>query len=181
MASITSSTPDIVVNVEPADNDVDVLNFIIGNEYHLKRLGIGAHAIKVISSPHLERLHRNHYCTISCGTYAILCNLVHGSEYDVETILFNRSETRLDKGGVLFKTKIYNIYKDLTEKNGSSNGGGGDDDDDDDGDGDASRADEHVIDTPVSELSSDSNMGEAVDDASPPACKKQKFDDIQQD
>ncbi|ANF29708.1 tlp20 [Catopsilia pomona nucleopolyhedrovirus] len=115
MANINNTTADIVVRVafdsDSGKNDTVVLSFMIEDEYHLKKLSVGAYAIKVISSPHLKHLYKNHYylSTISCGKYTILCNLVENGEYDINAIMFNHAETKLIKNDVLFKIKMFAV------------------------------------------------------------------------
>lgn len=92
-----------------------MLNFVIGDEYHLKKLGIGAHIIKVTTSPFLKRLHNEKYNVVSCGNYVILFNLTDKKEDDVVAILFNCLETKLCKNNVLFQIQFLDDNNDKTD------------------------------------------------------------------
>ncbi|AGA16233.1 tlp protein [Thysanoplusia orichalcea nucleopolyhedrovirus] len=112
---MSSTTPDIIVNAQFNSSDINILDFIIEDEYYLKKRGVGAHVIKVASSPQLKPLYKNAYSTVSCGNYGILCNLVQNGEYDLTAIMFNCAEIKLNKGDVLFQIKIWQSDNSKTD------------------------------------------------------------------
>ncbi|USC25930.1 tlp [Palpita vitrealis nucleopolyhedrovirus] len=175
MATTSNTTLDIIVNAQINKKDANVLDFIIEDEYYLKKRGVGAHVIKVSSSPQLKLLYKNAYSTVSCGNYGILCNLVQNGEYDLNAIMFNCAEIKLNKDDVLFQVKIW--QQDKTDLGGATasskqieeveNGDGIEIDNDDD---------ERNDDTVVGEF----NVEENVEDEGAPTPKKQKLDSVEQ-
>jgi hypothetical protein len=123
MASISSSTPDIVVNAVRNADDKNVINFllekkfVIENEHYLKKLKVGAHVIKVQSSPVLNDLYNN-YCLppVSYGNYVILFNLTHESDYDVKVILFNYAVETLNLENNVFSIRILKKIQAISNK-----------------------------------------------------------------
>nr|WRK23051.1 hypothetical protein [Bombyx mori nucleopolyhedrovirus]WRK23189.1 hypothetical protein [Bombyx mori nucleopolyhedrovirus]WRK23465.1 hypothetical protein [Bombyx mori nucleopolyhedrovirus]WRK23603.1 hypothetical protein [Bombyx mori nucleopolyhedrovirus]WRK23741.1 hypothetical protein [Bombyx mori nucleopolyhedrovirus] len=182
MANTSNITPDIIVNAQINSEDENVLDFIIEDEYYLKKRGVGAHIIKVASSPQLRLLYKNAYSTVSCGNYSILCNLVQNGEYDINAIMFNCAEIKLNKGQMLFQTKIYRSDNNKTDAavNTSSpkrtvetEDDYGDEDDEDDA---ASAIDEQKENTDAAGIDFEEN----IDDGDVSAPKKQKLDNAEQ-
>ncbi|ABL76017.1 telokin-like protein [Maruca vitrata nucleopolyhedrovirus] len=175
MTSMTNTTPDIIVNAQINDDDENVLDFIIEDEYYLKKRGVGAHVIKVASSPQLGLLYKNAYSTVSCGNYGILCNLVQNGEYDLNAIMFNCAEIKLNKNQLLFQTKIWQSDNSKTDVvvDASSPKSIVETENDDDG---TAAVDEQKGNDVVSGL----DLEEDVYDGNVPAAKKQKLDNAEQ-
>nr|AFN21184.1 hypothetical protein Bmnpvindiagp070 [Bombyx mori nucleopolyhedrovirus]QWC64837.1 hypothetical protein [Bombyx mori nucleopolyhedrovirus] len=181
MANTSNITPDIIVNAQINSEDENVLDFIIEDEYYLKKRGVGAHIIKVASSPQLRLLYKNAYSAVSCGNYSILCNLVQNGEYDLNAIMFNCAEIKLNKGQMLFQTKIYRPDNNKTDAavNTSSPKRAVEtenDDDEDDEDDAASAIDEQKENTDAVGIDFEEN----IDDGDVSAPKKQKLDNAEQ-
>lgn len=166
MASINNTTPDIVVNAIRDADEPDVINFVIENEYYLKKLSVGAHVVKVQSSPILHDLYYN-CCSppMSCDNYVILYNLTDNSQYDIKVLLFNYAVEKLNKEKILFSIRL---LKQNNKSNESYN-----------------NVDDLPTATPLSTESierhvNENNMESFIEDGSPTAAKRQKFDDVQQ-
>nr|CAA50545.1 unnamed protein product [Autographa californica nucleopolyhedrovirus] len=180
MASMSNITPDIIVNAQINSEDENVLDFIIEDEYYLKKRALAAHIIKVASSPQLRLLYKNAYSTVSCGNYGVLCNLVQNGEYDLNAIMFNCAEIKLNKGQMLFQTKIWRSDNSKTDAavHTSSPKRTVETENDDDGEAASAAAiDEQEGNADVVGLDFEEN----IDDGDAPTPKKQKLDNAKQD
>lgn len=179
MANINNTTPDIIVNVIINKNDTNLLDFIIEDEYHLKKVSIGAHVIKINKSSEIKRLYDNHYSVISCGDYVILCNLTQDD--NIKVLMFNCAENKLNKNDVLFQTKIFVNNKinaetfilnpiTLTEIDNNDTRTTANVHEDEDKN--------ITFEEQEQQHDPDSDMGEVIDDGGPSTTKKQKLDNI---
>lgn len=102
MTASNSGTVNISVYVtlDQQDND-NILSFIVQDEYHLKKLAIGAYSLNILDTQLLNNLWRQHCVTISCGDYVICHNFTERRNLNV--ILFNTRPTILKKGNCIFK------------------------------------------------------------------------------
>ncbi|UZE89745.1 TLP-20 [Parapoynx stagnalis nucleopolyhedrovirus] len=172
MANINSTMPDIVVvNAVKNAYDSNIIDFVIENEYYLKKLSVGAHVIKVQSSPILKDLYTTNVCyypAISYDNYIIEYNLTDNSEYDLKVILLNYGADKLIKGEKLFSIKIFNInkFEDSVKLNCHNNVA-------DAGTSTAAEDEEQHVD--------ENDLEPIVEDGSPTEAKRQKLDDVQQD
>ncbi|AKN80976.1 TELOKIN-like protein [Lonomia obliqua multiple nucleopolyhedrovirus] len=200
MASSSNTTPDIVVNAVFDEYNQNLLNFIIQDEYHLKKLGIGGHVVKVNSSDNLKHLYTNAFCIVTSKNYGILCNLLEDSKSDINVILFNCAISKLNKGDVLFRVKfVYNINingdninkigadsfnlkrKQLSSENIAVNANehNGSDNDDNAACAAPRSGEEHQQQEQFA--SPERDMGAIIENGSPTATKRQKLDNVQQD
>jgi hypothetical protein len=121
MASISNTTADIIVNLQLNENNKNVLDFIVSDEYHLKKLGIGGHVIRVNDSPLLQGIYKHPYSIVAFNKYSILCNLKHDTCENVNIVLFNCSIIDLNKNDVLFQIKIHTNDNDNNNNNNNNN------------------------------------------------------------
>ncbi|AHH82654.1 TLP-20 [Buzura suppressaria nucleopolyhedrovirus] len=107
MTANNSGTVNILVyaTLDQQDDD-NILSFIVQDEYHLKKLAIGAYSLNILDTRLLNNLWRYHCATISCGNYVICHNFTEDGNLNV--ILFNTRPTILKKGVCIFKI-IYSI------------------------------------------------------------------------
>ncbi|AAF33607.1 ORF78 [Spodoptera exigua multiple nucleopolyhedrovirus] len=103
MATNNSGTIDISVHVT-LDKEAkrNVLSFIVREEYHLKKLAVGAYNITILDTQLLNSLQQHRCNTIACGDYVVVYNFVDNSN-KINVILFNIKPTILKKGNCIFK------------------------------------------------------------------------------
>jgi hypothetical protein len=103
MATNNSGTIDISVHVT-LDKEAkrNVLSFIVREEYHLKKLAVGAYNITILDTQLLNNLPQHRCNTIACGDYVVVYNFVDNSN-KINVILFNIKPTILKKGNCIFK------------------------------------------------------------------------------
>ncbi|QEI03458.1 hypothetical protein [Spodoptera cosmioides nucleopolyhedrovirus] len=108
MATNNSGTIDISVHVT-LDKEAkrNVLSFIVREEYHLKKLAVGAYNINILDTQLLNSLPQHRCNTIACGDYVVVYNFVDNSNR-INVILFNIKPTILKKGNCIFKI----VYED---------------------------------------------------------------------
>ncbi|AAZ38255.1 ORF-89 [Agrotis segetum nucleopolyhedrovirus A] len=110
MATSNSGTVDISVHVTlDKEADKSVLSFIVREEYHLKKLAVGAYSLNILDTQLLNDLARKSCATIACGDYVIAYNFTENSN-KINVILFNIKPSVLKKGKCIFKL----IYVDAT-------------------------------------------------------------------
>nr|AAO43569.1 Orf2 [Spodoptera litura nucleopolyhedrovirus] len=103
MATSNSGTIDISVHVTlDKEAKKNVLSFIVREEYHLKKLAVGAYSINILDTQLLNNLSLYQCKTIACGDYVIVYNFVENSNR-INVILFNIKPTILKKGNCIFK------------------------------------------------------------------------------
>nr|AGE61789.1 hypothetical protein [Chrysodeixis chalcites nucleopolyhedrovirus] len=113
MATNNSGTVDIAVYVTlDKENDENILSFIVQDEYHLKKLAVGAYNLNILDTQLLAKLIQNQSrsSTIVGGDYVVVYNFNMSNNLNV--ILFNIKPTILKKGACIFKI----VYTDkMTE------------------------------------------------------------------
>ncbi|ACI28796.1 agip95 [Agrotis ipsilon multiple nucleopolyhedrovirus] len=110
MATSNSGTVDISVHVTlDKEADKNVLSFIVREEYHLKKLAVGAYSLNILDTQLLNDLAQRACTTIACGNYVIVYNFTENSN-KINVILFNIKPSILKKGNCIFKL----IYSDVT-------------------------------------------------------------------
>ncbi|ACI47451.1 unknown [Spodoptera litura nucleopolyhedrovirus II] len=109
MATNNSGTVDISVHVT-LDKEAkrNVLSFIVREEYHLKKLAVGAYNINILDTQLLNSLAQHKCNTVACGDYVVVYNFVENSNR-INVILFNIKPTILKKGNCIFKI----VYEDV--------------------------------------------------------------------
>ncbi|AIZ48642.1 ac82 [Agrotis segetum nucleopolyhedrovirus B] len=113
MATSNSGTVDISVHVTlDKEADKNVLSFIVREEYHLKKLAVGAYSLNILDTQLLNDLAQRACNTIACGNYVIVYNFTENSN-KINVILFNTKPTILKKGNCIFKL----IYSDIVNVN----------------------------------------------------------------
>ncbi|AIE47796.1 tlp-like protein [Peridroma alphabaculovirus] len=114
MATNSSGTVDISAHVTlDRDANKNVLSFIVREEYHLKKLAVGAYSLNILDTQLLNNLSERHNCTtVACGDYVIVHNFTENSN-KINVILFNIKPTVLKKDVCIFKI----MYNDTTDKN----------------------------------------------------------------
>ncbi|AXU41681.1 TLP20 [Spodoptera eridania nucleopolyhedrovirus] len=110
MATNNSGTVDISVHVT-LDKEAkrNVLSFIVREEYHLKKLAVGAYNLNILDTQLLNSLAQHKCNTVACGDYVVVYNFVENSNR-INVILFNIKPTVLKKGNCIFKI----VYEDAT-------------------------------------------------------------------
>ncbi|UOQ18863.1 TLP-20 [Olene mendosa nucleopolyhedrovirus] len=186
MAANSSDTVNIAAYVTLDKEEFrDTLSFIVQDEYHLKKLTVGAYNINVLDTRLLDGLLKKRCYTIVCGNYNVIYNFTE--ENALRVMLFNASPIVLKKHSCIFKIvvpsnktrapspKPSRISKKDDEENdsdepgavlhGDSNSDSGernDEDDDAAGDGDGAGA-----------------AVDSEDDDLPAPFKKQRLDDVE--
>ncbi|QHB21736.1 TLP-20 [Artaxa digramma nucleopolyhedrovirus] len=132
MATSNSGTVDISVyaTLDKRDNNQNVLSFIVQDEYHLKKLAVGAYTLNILDTQLLNKLIDRDCVTVSCGDFVICYNFTERQNCGLNVILFNTKPTILKKGICIFKM----IYYDGDEKKINSSSSSSDKDDKTDGD-----------------------------------------------
>ncbi|QYC92694.1 TELOKIN-like protein-20 [Trabala vishnou gigantina nucleopolyhedrovirus] len=107
MATNNSGTVNIAVYaIIDKQSDKNILSFIVQDEYHLKKLAVGAYSLNILDTRLLDDLHEKNCVTISCGDYVICHNFNEnscGAIAGLNVILFNTKPTILKKGNCIFK------------------------------------------------------------------------------
>ncbi|AAM09210.1 unknown [Mamestra configurata nucleopolyhedrovirus A] len=119
MATNNSNTVDISVHVTlDKEANKNILSFIVREEYHLKKLAVGAYSLNILDTQLLNDLAQRAGTTVACGDYVICSNFTENSN-KINVILFNIKPTVLKKGGCIFKI----IYDDkpITNVNNNNN------------------------------------------------------------
>lgn len=107
MATSNSNTVDISVHVTlDKEANKNILSFIVREEYHLKKLAVGAYSLNILDTQLLNDLAQRACTTIACGDFVISYNFTENSN-KINVILFNIKPTVLKKGGCIFKI-VYN-------------------------------------------------------------------------
>lgn len=109
MATNNSGTVNIAVYVTlDKEKDKSVLSFIVQDEYHLKKLAVGAYNLNILDTQHLKSIPFSTAIlnTIACGDYVVCHNFTEHSH--LNAILFNTKPTILKKGSSIFKIVYYN-------------------------------------------------------------------------
>ncbi|AAR28857.1 tlp-20 [Leucania separata nucleopolyhedrovirus] len=116
MATNNNATVDIAVYVSMDRNDEDrnVLSFIVQDECHLKKLAIGAYALKILDTKLLQSLGERKCIVVSGGDYVIVHNINEAN--GINAILFNKNPIKLHKGMCLFKIIESNPISSNTTK-----------------------------------------------------------------
>jgi hypothetical protein len=98
----TNNNVDIAVYVisDQKDNK-NILSFIVQDEYHLKKLTVGAYNLNILETQLLSNLSSVHCNVIACGDYVVVFNVTDSNR--LNAILFNAKPTILKKGSCLFK------------------------------------------------------------------------------
>ncbi|ABY65800.1 tlp-20 [Orgyia leucostigma nucleopolyhedrovirus] len=104
MAASNSGTVDIAVytTLDKEDNK-NILSFIVQDEYHLKKLAVGAYSLNILDTQLLNDLSERNCSTISCGNFVICHNFTEQKNNALNAILFNTKPTILKKGVCIFK------------------------------------------------------------------------------
>lgn len=104
MVTNNSGTVNIAVYASlDSENDKKTLSFIVQDEYHLKKLAVGAYSLNILDTRLISDFAKNDgaLTLISCGDYVISYNFTeHGN---LNAILFNVKPTILKKSGCIFK------------------------------------------------------------------------------
>jgi hypothetical protein len=107
MATNNSNTVDISVHVTlDKEENKNILSFIVREEYHLKKLAVGAYSLNILDTQLLNDLAQRTCTIIACGDFVITYNFTQNSN-KINVILFNIKPTVLKKGGCIFKI-VYN-------------------------------------------------------------------------
>ncbi|AXS67731.1 tlp-20 [Cryptophlebia peltastica nucleopolyhedrovirus] len=123
MAHNNNGTMDIAcyVSLDKTDHE-NILSFIVQDEYHLKKLPVGAYHLKILDTQLLAPLTENlvNYQTVTCGDYVVSHNF--NEENNLNTILFNIKPLVLKKNCCIFKIKYMNnkIVENLVKDDYSS-------------------------------------------------------------
>ncbi|ACH88616.1 Tlp-20 [Helicoverpa armigera multiple nucleopolyhedrovirus] len=117
MATNNSNTVDISVHVTlDKEANKNILSFIVREEYHLKKLAVGAYSLNILDTQLLNDLAQRAGTTVACGDYVICYNFTENSN-KINVILFNIKPTVLKKGGCIFKI----VYDDKSPTNVNNN------------------------------------------------------------
>jgi hypothetical protein len=98
----TNNNVDIAVYVisDQKDNK-NILSFIVQDEYHLKKLTVGAYNLNILDTQLLSNFSSTHCNVVACGEYVVVFNTTECNR--LNAILFNAKPTVLKKGSCLFK------------------------------------------------------------------------------
>jgi Nucleopolyhedrovirus telokin-like protein-20 (TLP20) len=103
MATSNSNTVDISVHVTlDKEANKNILSFIVREEYHLKKLAVGAYSLNILDTQLLNDLAQRSCTITACGDYVIVYNFKENSN-KINVILFNIRPSVLKKGGCIFK------------------------------------------------------------------------------
>ncbi|QWO71618.1 AC82-like protein [Orgyia pseudotsugata single capsid nuclopolyhedrovirus] len=109
MATSNSGTVDIAVYTTlDKDGNKNILSFIVQDEYHLKKLAVGAYSLNILDTQLLNDLSERNCSTISCGNFVICHNFTEEKTKALNAILFNTKPTVLKKGVCIFKI-VYSV------------------------------------------------------------------------
>ncbi|QEI03676.1 hypothetical protein [Rachiplusia nu nucleopolyhedrovirus] len=117
MATNSSGTVDISVYVTlDKEEDKNILSFIVQDEYHLKKLAVGAYNINILETQIISKFYDyKQHSIVACGDYVVLYNF--NLYKNLNVILFNIKPIVLKKGGCIFKIIFFNTDKMLQESN----------------------------------------------------------------
>ncbi|AAZ67445.1 orf75 [Trichoplusia ni single nucleopolyhedrovirus] len=118
MATNNSGTVDIAVYVTlDKENDKNILSFIVQDEYHLKKLAVGAYNLNILDTQLLAKLAQNQCrsSTIVGGDYVVVYNFNVCNNLNV--ILFNIKPTVLKKGTSIFQIVYTDKMTEAVPKN----------------------------------------------------------------
>nr|AMO27759.1 TLP-20 [Lymantria dispar multiple nucleopolyhedrovirus]QDE14945.1 ac82 [Lymantria dispar multiple nucleopolyhedrovirus] len=105
MAANSSDTVNIAAYVTLDKEEFrHTLSFIVQDEYHLKKLTVGAYNINVLDTRLLDGLLEKRCYTIVCGNYNVIYNFTQ--EKTLRVILFNASPIVLKKHSCIFKIVV---------------------------------------------------------------------------
>lgn len=90
-----------------------MLSFIVREEYHLKKLAVGAYNLNILPTQLLNDLAHKSCTTLACGDYVIVYNFTENSN-KINVILFNIRPSILKKDKCIFKL-IYS-HDTVTDK-----------------------------------------------------------------
>ncbi|AKC91690.1 tlp [Lambdina fiscellaria nucleopolyhedrovirus] len=108
MATNNSGTDSIAVRVtvdKSNDNENSVLLFVVQDEYHLKKLTVGAYDIRVTNAQTLIELSRNptrNSLIVTCDDY-VICHNFTETPNAINFLLLNKKPLILKKGKCMFK------------------------------------------------------------------------------
>lgn len=113
MATNSSGTVDISVYVTlDKEDDRNILSFIVQDEYHLKKLAVGAYNLNILDTQIIAQFHDwKQHSVVAHGDYVILSNF--NVYKNLNVILFNIKPTVLKKGNCIFNIIFYNTDKIL--------------------------------------------------------------------
>nr|ANS70976.1 telokin-like protein [Lymantria dispar multiple nucleopolyhedrovirus] len=105
MAANNSDTVNIAAYVTLDKEEFKhTLSFIVQDEYHLKKLTVGAYNINVLDTRLLDGLAEKICFAIVCGNYNVIYNFTQ--EKSLRVILFNASPVVLKKHSCIFKIVV---------------------------------------------------------------------------
>ncbi len=111
MANNSSGTVDISVYVTlDKEDDRNILSFIVQDEYHLKKLAVGAYNLNILDTQIISRFYEStQHIVVACGDYVVVFNF---NQYkNLNVILFNIKPTVLKKSNCIFKIIFFNTDK----------------------------------------------------------------------
>ncbi|AAG53818.1 unknown [Helicoverpa armigera nucleopolyhedrovirus] len=115
MAINSNGTVDIatyVVQDREPEKNIITLSFVVQDEYHLKKLAVGAYCVNILDTRLLSNLHNKQCATIACGYFVVTYN--QNETGGINAILLNTRPTILKKGSCLFKISYYDDNDDKT-------------------------------------------------------------------
>lgn len=115
MAINSNGTVDIatyVVQDREPEKNIITLSFVVQDEYHLKKLAVGAYCVNILDTRLLSNLHNKQCATIACGYFVVTYN--QNETGGINAILLNTRPTILKKGSCLFKICYYDNNDDKT-------------------------------------------------------------------
>ncbi|AGR56826.1 tlp [Hemileuca sp. nucleopolyhedrovirus] len=126
MATSNSGTVNIAVYVTLERKvDRNILSFIVQDEYHLKKLAVGAYSLNILHTQLLNNLIEYDCKVISCGDF-VICHNYSEHNNGLNVILFNTKPTILKKESCIFKiiyptTRLSSTTTTTTTTNGHGN------------------------------------------------------------
>jgi Nucleopolyhedrovirus telokin-like protein-20 (TLP20) len=103
MATNNNGTVNIAVYTTlDKEENKNILSFIVQDEYHLKKLPVGAYSLNILDTQLLNNLSEYVCSTISCGDYVVCHNFTEQFN-KLSVILFNTKPTILKKNHCIFK------------------------------------------------------------------------------
>ncbi|AUV65357.1 TLP-20 [Alphabaculovirus myunipunctae] len=117
MATNNSNTVDISVHVTlDKEANKNILSFIVREEYHLKKLAVGAYSLNILHTQLLNDLAQRSCTVTACGDYVVVYNFVENTSNKLNVILFNIKPTVLKKGACIFKIAYCNAAMSAATK-----------------------------------------------------------------
>ncbi|ABI35748.1 Tlp-20 [Ectropis obliqua nucleopolyhedrovirus] len=117
MATDNNGTVSIAVyTIVDKENDYNILSFIVQDEYHLKKLAVGAYNLNILDTQLLNTLEESSYHVVVCGDFVITHNIVDRKyartpNTKLNVILFNCKPVVLNKSDCIFKI----VYRDISK------------------------------------------------------------------